>query len=141
MDWSNNDLAYASCLHTQQPTSYTWRDLNYSVGSYPYGKLDYIIYSSDVINVDKSFSLDTKFMSQKELNNNNLNPEDSRGSDHLAITADFYMPILLNEDKNENIFKKVLKKINLIGQNVRSRGDFSINLYNDGTVKKIYQIQ
>ena len=51
------------------------------------------------------------------------------------------MPILLNEDKNENIFKKVLKKINLIGQNVRSRGDFSINLYNDGTVKKIYQIQ
>ena len=45
-------------------------------------KLDYIIYSSDVINVDKSFSLDTKFMSQKELNNNTLNPEDSRGSDH-----------------------------------------------------------
>ena len=136
MNWSNNDLAYASCLHTQLPTLYTWRDLNYSVGSYPYGILDYIIYSSDVINVHKSFSLDTEFMPQKELNNNNLNFSDSRGSDHLAITADFNIPILLNENKNGNIFKKVLSKINILGQFKKSEHHLSINIYDDGSIEK-----
>ena len=55
-------------------------------------------------------------MSQQSLNTNNLNNDDSSGSDHLPITVDFDIPLTLNQYEKENIFKKLIRKINLSGQ-------------------------
>jgi len=136
MNWSNNDLRDQTCMHIEHPFSYTWRDLNYSTGSYPYGKLDYIIFSDDVISVQKSFSIDTEFLSQELLNNFDLNPDDATGSDHLAITTDFDIPLTLNQNEKDNIFKKLIRKINFLGQSEKKNKGLIINIYDDGSVKK-----
>ena len=65
MNWSNNDLRDEICMHVETPFSYTWRDITPSPGSYSYGRLDYIIFSDDVMSSQKSFTIDTKFISQK----------------------------------------------------------------------------
>ena len=138
MDWSNNELKDQVCMHTELPLSYTWRDISYDVGSYPYGKLDYIIFSDDVISSQKSFSVDTEFISQQSLNTNNLNNDDSSGSDHLPITVDFDIPLTLNQRDKENIFKKLIRRINFLGQSKKTNSGMIINMYNDGTIEKNY---
>ena len=138
MNWSNNELKDQVCMHTELPLSYTWRDINYDVGSYPYGKLDYIIFSDDVISSQKSFSVDTEFISQQSLNTNNLNNDDSSGSDHLPITVDFDIPLTLNQHEKENIFKKLIRRINLLGQSKKTNSGMIINIYNDGSIEKNY---
>lgn len=137
MNWSNNNLKDQNCMHVENPFSYTWRDINYSTGSYPYGKLDYMIFSDDVISAQKSFSMDTEFISQQTLNNFNLNSDDAFGSDHLAITADFDMPLILNQNEKKNIFKKLIKKINFLGQSKQKNKGIIINVYDDGSIKKL----
>ena len=138
MNWSNNELKDQVCMHTELPLSYTWRDISYDVGSYPYGKLDYIIFSDDVISSQKSFSVDTEFISQQSLNTNNLNNDDSSGSDHLPITVDFDIPLTLNQRDKENIFKKLIRRINFLGQSKKINSGMIINMYNDGTIEKNY---
>lgn len=138
MNWSNNELKDQVCMHTELPLSYTWRDISYDVGSYPYGKLDYIIFSDDVISSQKSFSVDTEFISQQSLNTNNLNNDDSSGSDHLPITVDFDIPVTLNQRDKENIFKKLIRRINFLGQSKKTNSGMIINMYNDGTIEKNY---
>ena len=138
MNWSNNELKDQVCMHTELPLSYTWRDISYDVGSYPYGKLDYIIFSDDVISSQKSFSVDTEFISQQSLNTNNLNNDDSSGSDHLPITVDFDIPLTLNQRDKENIFKKLIRRINFLGQSKKTNSGMIINMYNDGTIEKNY---
>lgn len=138
MNWSNNELKDQVCMHTELPLSYTWRDISYDVGSYPYGKLDYIIFSDDVISSQKSFSVDTEFISQQSLNTNNLNNDDSSGSDHLPITVDFDIPLTLNQRDKENIFKKLIRSINFLGQSKKTNSGMIINMYNDGTIEKNY---
>ena len=138
MNWSNNELKDQVCMHIELPLSYTWRDISYDVGSYPYGKLDYIIFSDDVISSQKSFSVDTEFISQQSLNTNNLNNDDSSGSDHLPITVDFDIPLTLNQRDKENIFKKLIRRINFLGQSKKTNSGMIINMYNDGTIEKNY---
>tara|TARA_B100000674_G_scaffold73617_2_gene50866 strand:+ start:7661 stop:9295 length:1635 start_codon:yes stop_codon:yes gene_type:complete len=138
MNWSNNELKDQVCMHIELPFSYTWRDINYDVGSYPYGRLDYIIFSDDVMSSQKSFSLDTEFISQQSLNTNNLNNDDSSGSDHLPITVDFDIPLTLNQYEKENIFKKLIRKINLLGQSKKTNSGMIINIYDDGSIEKNY---
>ncbi len=138
MNWSNNELKDQVCMHIELPLSYTWRDINYDIGSYPYGRLDYIIFSDDVISSQKSFSVDTEFISQQSLNTNNLNNDDSSGSDHLPITVDFDIPLTLNQHEKENIFKKLIRRINLLGQSKKTDSGMIINMYDDGSIEKNY---
>ena len=116
MNWSDNDLKDEICVHVETPFSYTWRDITPSPGSYSYGRLDYIIFSDDVMSSQKSFTIDTKFISQKKLNEMNLDVNDSFGSDHLLTTIDFDIPKSLNQKEDKKIIKKLLHKLNIIGQ-------------------------
>ena len=141
MNWSDNDLKDEICVHVETPFSYTWRDITPSPGSYSYGKLDYIIFSDDVMSSQKSFTIDTKFISQKKLNEMNLDVNDSFGSDHLLTTIDFDIPKSLNQKEDKKIIKKLLHKLNIIGQLKKKNKGILINIYNDGTTEKKYKLQ
>ena len=141
MNWSNNDLRDEICMHVETPFSYTWRDITPSPGSYSYGRLDYIIFSDDVMSSQKSFTIDTKFISQKKLNEMNLDVNDSFGSDHLLTTIDFDIPKSLSQKEDKKIIKKLLRKLNIIGQQKKKNKGLLINIYNDGTTEKKYKLQ
>ena len=141
MNWSDNDLKDEICVHVETPFSYTWRDITPSPGSYSYGRLDYIIFSDDVMSSQKSFTIDTKFISQKKLNEMNLDVNDSFGSDHLLTTIDFDIPKSLNQKEDNKIIKKLLHKLNIIGQLKKKNKGILINIYNDGTTEKKYKLQ
>ena len=141
MNWSNNDLRDEICMHVETPFSYTWRDITPSPGSYSYGRLDYIIFSDDVMSSQKSFTIDTKFISQKKLNEMNLDVNDSFGSDHLLTTIDFDIPKSLSQKEDKKIIKKLLRKLNIVGQQKKKNKGILINIYNDGTTEKKYKLQ
>ena len=141
MNWSNNDLRDEICMHVETPFSYTWRDITPSPGSYSYGRLDYIIFSDDVMSSQKSFTIDTKFISQKKLNEMNLDVNDSFGSDHLLTTIDFDIPKSLSQKEDKKIIKKLLRKLNIVGQQKKKNKGLLINIYNDGSTEKKYKLQ
>ena len=85
-DWDGSDLEDLISTHTHERVAYTWR----SEGSaFPAGRLDFMIYSGSVMNVEKSFILNTETMAAYALATNSLLREDSRASDHLPKVADF----------------------------------------------------
>ncbi|MBH76519.1 MAG: hypothetical protein CMP68_05225 [Flavobacteriales bacterium] len=141
MNWLGNDLKDNTCMHVETPFSYTWRDITPSPGSYSYGKLDYIIFSDDVMSSQKSFTIDTKFISQQKLNEMNLDVNDSYGSDHLITTIDFDIPKSLSQKEDKKINKKLISKLNIVGQHKKKNKGILINIYNDGTTEKKYKIQ
>ena len=138
MNWSNNNLKDQICRNTEQPLSYTWRDISPNEdipGSYPHGRLDFIIFSDDVMYPEKSFSIDTELMSQQTLNTNNLFIDDSKASDHLAITTDFSIPTLLSIDP-KHIEKKKVNHFDILGKDNLNKS-FIIEIYDNGQVEKI----
>ena len=142
MNWSNNNLKDQICWNTEQPLSYTWRDISPNEdipGSYPHGRLDFIIFSDDVMYPEKSFSIDTELMSQQTLNTNNLFIDDSKASDHLAITTDFSIPTLLSIDPKD-IKKKKVNHFDILGKDNLNKS-FIIEIYENGQVEKKYFIK
>ncbi len=142
MNWSNNNLKDQVCWNTEQPLSYTWRDLypNDDIpGSYPHGRLDFIIFSDDVMYAEKSFSIDTELMNQQTLNTHNLFIDDSRSSDHLAITTDFSIETLLLNQINK-LEKKKISHFDILGRDNNDK-KFIIEIYNNGEVEKKYLVK
>ena len=86
-DWDGSELEDANPYVTGYPSNYTWSsdDSNYNPG-----KLDWMFYSGSVMDKQNAFVLDTKFLSQNELNSLNLT-SDATGivSDHLPLVIDF----------------------------------------------------
>jgi len=86
LDWNNGELTNLFASQTDLPVAYTWRN---DFGSFPPGKLDYIIYSSSVMDIENSYIIQTETMSADKLNQYNLNLEaTSTASDHFPIVAD-----------------------------------------------------
>ncbi len=57
---------------------------------YSPGRLDYVVYTDHVISVKNNFILNTRTMTDKQLEENGLQRADSKiASDHLAVVADF----------------------------------------------------
>lgn len=88
-DWDNSPLEDAKPPITDLPLSMTW----YNEGSsFSPGRLDYIVYSGSVINLENSYTLFTPALSQADLNTYNLQADDVvRASDHLPLVADFQL--------------------------------------------------
>lgn len=80
--------------HVARRQTYTWRNDN---GEYLPGYLDYIIYSDSVLDLGHSFVLLTQDLSTETLVENNLQFDDSNGSDHLLVSTDF-RPIATTTD-------------------------------------------
>ena len=72
-------------------------------GSYPPGRLDYVVFSGSVMEEVNSFVLDSKKLSDTELTQFGLNKNDTEVSDHLPVIADFDLsPIVGIKKKDES---------------------------------------
>jgi len=86
-DWDNTALADAIPVHTNLSQTYTWRN---DPSSFSPGRLDFIIYTDSVLQMEKSFVLWTEEMTVDTLNFYGLLASDTRlTSDHLPVVADF----------------------------------------------------
>ena len=86
-DWDNTAFDDAKPLTTGVPMTFTW----YSESeSYSPGRLDYIVYSGSVLNLENSFALFTLGMESDSLSDHGLQSRDVvDASDHLPVVADF----------------------------------------------------
>jgi hypothetical protein len=76
--------------------AYTWRE---DANTYPPGHLDYFIYTDAVMDVAKSFVLETEEMAAGDLATYGLNSNDCIGaSDHFPITADYILDMVILAD-------------------------------------------
>lgn len=93
-DWNNTGFTDIFSSHTAIRMGYTWRNDN---SSFSPGKLDYILYSSSVIQLGKHYILNTLAMSENELHFYGLQTDDTNlASDHLPRVADFYSSELVS---------------------------------------------
>ncbi len=93
-DWDDSSLGDSVCRITTTTSAHTWRknSFNPSVGEYPPGRLDFIFYSSSVMSLEKSFTLDTGELSDEILSIHGLEFYDTfNTSDHLPIVSDFIL--------------------------------------------------
>lgn len=88
-DWDGTALEDASPYTTGVPASFTW----YSEGSsFSPGRLDYIVYSGSVMEMQNSFALFTPALETDTLSKYGLEADDTKiASDHLPLAADFVL--------------------------------------------------
>jgi hypothetical protein len=87
LDWDGTVLTDAKPRLTHQPMTYTWENLG---SSYPPGRLDFMIHSDAVLDMDKAFVLNTNEMPAAELVANGLLASDNTSaSDHLPVICDY----------------------------------------------------
>jgi len=88
-DWDNSDLEDIISRQTDKRMAYTWRN---DEGSYPPGRLDYMIFSNSVMEVEKAFTLQTEVMPEARLQQYGLAEGDTKNSsDHFPKVADFIL--------------------------------------------------
>lgn len=97
-DWDDTPLTDQICLQSDKRMAYTWRRDN---SAYPPGRLDFMIFSDDAMEVQKSFSVQTSVMSTDRLALYGLQLNDTpTASDHFPVVCDFeifpYEPTILN---------------------------------------------
>lgn len=105
-DWDNTDLSDLISRQTDNNSAITWFS---SGSSFPPGRLDYMIYSNSVLNVEKAFTLRTDVMPQNRLNEYGLQQDDTeKASDHCPKVADFTI-IPLSGSKDGSSLQKDYK--------------------------------
>ena len=91
MDWDGSDLEDIISTHTDDRLAYTWKN-NFS--SFPPARIDFHIISGSVLEVEKSYTLQTETMSADRLNEYGLFPLDATtASDHLPKVSDLILPM------------------------------------------------
>ena len=139
MDTDGSDLIDTKSRHVARRQIYTWRNDN---GSYFPGYLDYIIYSDAVLELGRHFVLLTDEMSNGSLVQNGLQFDDSSGSDHLLVAADF-RPLAggvlfrrgdCNGDGSLNISDAVASLLSLFGGGAPPNCQDACDSNDDGTL-------
>ena len=114
LDWDDSDLTDLISYQTDKRMAYTWRN---DYGSYYPGRLDFMIYSDNVMTLEKTFVIQTEIMPQERLDLYGLQRYDTKNSsDHFPKIADFTIPTLIpdtilrlnlnNPTKNELLIAK-----------------------------------
>ncbi len=86
-DWDNSNLEDLISRQSDKRMAYTWRN---DWGSYPPGRLDFMIYSNSVLEVEKAYTLQTEIMPMYRLQSYGLDEYDTRNSsDHFPKVTDF----------------------------------------------------
>ncbi|MDR9416895.1 MAG: endonuclease/exonuclease/phosphatase family protein [Gracilimonas sp.] len=86
-DWDGTSFEDTRPENPGSPTTFTWYNQN---SSFSAGRLDYIVYSGSVWEIQNSFSLFTPALSDDMLTENGLQKDDTIvASDHLPLVADF----------------------------------------------------
>ncbi|HHE64921.1 MAG TPA: endonuclease/exonuclease/phosphatase family protein, partial [Bacteroidetes bacterium] len=99
-DWDSTYLMDTKPPTTNSPATFTW----YNEGSsFAPGRLDYIVFTNSVIDLQNSFVLFTNELPQDSLDKYNLIFDDvTRASDHLPTVADFdFNPIVSVEEVSD----------------------------------------
>lgn len=87
---AEGSLRHVSFRHTHSRVSYTWRR---DRSDFAPGKLDYLFYTGDAMELKKAYALYTDEMPLSVLNGHGLQLTDSStASDHLVLIADFAFP-------------------------------------------------
>ena len=90
-DWNDEDLKDAKPYVTNLPMTFTQGVGTYA-GTYAKGRLDYIIYSSSVLDLQNSFVLYTNALPSDSLIKYSLQINDTEtASDHFPVVADFFV--------------------------------------------------
>jgi len=86
-DWDGSNFSDLIPYTTNLPMAFTWYD---EKSDYSAGRLDYIVYSSSVLESKNSFVLFTPAMNSDSLSKYNLEAQDVvLASDHLPLVVDF----------------------------------------------------
>ncbi len=84
-DWDGSHLTSVWPRQTEKRMGYTWRN---NLSGFQPGHLDYHIYTDSVLDVGRSFTINTQTMSEAKLAKYGLLESDSLVSDHLAFVVD-----------------------------------------------------
>ena len=85
-DWDGTGMLQVAAVQADRAMDYTWRNDN---GSYMPGKLDYALVSDGVLEVMRSFGLQTSDMTAARLGDYGLYANDTwNASDHLPVVVD-----------------------------------------------------
>jgi endonuclease/exonuclease/phosphatase family metal-dependent hydrolase len=96
-DWDNSALTDLFSRHTSIRMGYTWRN---DFETFSPGKLDYILYTDNVIELGNHYVLNTLAMSESQLQNYGLLSDDTNmASDHLPRIMDVASAQLVSTEK------------------------------------------
>ena len=99
-DWDGTDMLQVAAVQADRPMDYTWRN---DGSSYMPGKLDYALVSDGVLQVLRSFGLQTSDMSANRLNTYGLQSGDTwNASDHLPVVVDVALGGAQAQDLDED---------------------------------------
>ena len=87
-DWDGSTLTDLRPLHSDYPFAYTWYN---PTSDYPAGRMDFIIYTDNTLQVQNSFILNILETPTEKLSAYGLSLADAEASDHLPLVADFTM--------------------------------------------------
>lgn len=95
-DWDGSNLDDAKPLATGTPYTKTWYN---PFGSFSSGRLDYIIYTGSVLQLENTFALSTRDMAPADRQQYGLSFADTENaSDHLPTVADFGFEVVTTAD-------------------------------------------
>jgi len=99
-DWDGSTMADLICRQTDKRMAYTWKN---DFGTFPPGRLDYLIYSDAVMSVSKSYSLRTDIMSPGRLGLYGMQAGDAETvSDHYPVVGDFVISYTSGADTDND---------------------------------------
>ncbi|MCH2198284.1 MAG: endonuclease/exonuclease/phosphatase family protein [Flavobacteriales bacterium] len=98
-DWDGTSITEALCIQSDKRMHYSWR--NDAEDNFPPGKLDFIMYSDAVIDLSRSYAIQTEVMPADRLALYGLNEDDtSTASDHFPVVADFALTLFADADND-----------------------------------------
>ena len=101
-DWDGTSWADAIPRHTHAPLTYTWR--SEGDGSYPPGRLDFLLYSDAVLSLEHAFTLRTEGMPSDVLENTGLLSDDTEAaSDHFPVVVDLLASALALDSDGDGL--------------------------------------
>ena len=93
-DWDSTGLDDAIPYVLNTGMTYTTNP-----GSFPPGRLDFIVYTNSVLKEENSFIFDTKKLTTEQLLKYGLSEKDTEVSDHLPVVVDFNLTPITNVKK------------------------------------------
>ncbi|MCB0661959.1 MAG: endonuclease/exonuclease/phosphatase family protein [Saprospiraceae bacterium] len=114
-DTDGSDLLDCGAFASGTPLAFTWND---GGSSFSPGKLDYIFYTDNSVQLANAFGLETEELPADSLNQYNLELLDSRnGADHIPVIADFVL------DGSTGFFEPVKRTPEIFGYPNPGRGN------------------
>ena len=109
-------------------------------GSFPPGRLDFVVYSGSVMEPVKSFVFDTDKLTGDQLSQYGLSSADTKVSDHLPIVIDFNLTPITTVKKKDNSLETIRLNQNFPNP-FNSTTSITYSILNDSNIKlSIYDV-